>query len=428
MMLPFAEKSILALRAGHQDPVETTVYEGSIRSAKTFTSLHDWDNYVLHCPATTFMMSGNTLGSLSRNCLDDPEYGFMAITGGAARQRSDRDGSHFLDYAGKRIYLMGANDAASYKKAQGLSTGGWYADELPLHNPEFIKVALGRSTASPLIRNIATMNPENPSHWVYADKGIGIDRWGADYVPKLYRRFQFSLDDNPAITEDRKERLAASYSGVFYKRYILGLRVRAEGGIYTSFVNNRPGEPGNVLDVEPQGIHRVTLAADFGGSKSATAFAAVGWYLRDHRLNIVILDEHYDRENRSVESILAAWKSFVFKARERWPLGRAFGDSAEQLIIKSMNNCGAGIHVENAMKRPIIDRIRLFDVLFAQGRAQIMRRCKYSIDAFENAIWDPKKIDERLDDGTTNIDSLDANEYAVERDGSQLIQSITPAA
>jgi hypothetical protein len=52
------------------------VYEGAIRSSKTITSLFDWDNYILHCKEKAFLMSGNTLGSLSRNCLEG-EYGFL---------------------------------------------------------------------------------------------------------------------------------------------------------------------------------------------------------------------------------------------------------------------------------------------------------------------------------------------------------------
>lgn len=437
MILPFREKSIEALRLGHRAPVEMTIYEGSIRSAKTFTSLHDWNDYILHCPPGNLLMSGNTLGSLSRNCLDDPEYGFIAITGGAARQETDRDGSHYLNYDHKKIYLMGGNDAASFKKAQGLTILGWYGDEAPLQHIDFIKTALGRSIASLLIRNIATMNPEAPTHWFYRDAGIGIDRWGADFVPGLYRRFHFTLDDNPAISEERKEKLAASYTGVFYKRYILGLRVRAEGGIYTSFVNNKPGEPGNVLDELPglqrgherERIFKLTLGADFGGSKSATTFSATGWFINAKgQLSIVVVKEHYDPLNKSVESILSAWKTFVLKCREIAPIERAFGDSAEQLIIKSMNSCGAGVYVENAWKRPIIDRIRLYDVLYSQGRAFVMRDCPKTIEAVENCVWDAKKNDERLDDGTTNIDSLDAMEYSTERDASQLLESMRSVA
>ena len=53
-----------------------------------------------------------------------------------------------------------------------------------------------------------------------------------------------------------------------------------------------------------------------------------------------------------------------------------------------------------------------------------MRNCKHTIEAFENAVWDPNKTDIRLDDGTTNIDSLDAAEYSVEREASQLVRYI----
>lgn len=423
-MLPFKPKSIEALRAGHVDPVELTVYEGAIRSSKTWTSLWDWDNYILHCPEKTFLMSGNTLGSLSRNCIDG-EFGFLAVTGGLAQQRTDRDGSHFLSYGDKKIYLMGANDAASYRKLRGLSIGGWYADEINLHDKAFVETALGRSFASRWIRNIWTLNPSVPSHWLYTDKGIGIDRYGAPYVKDLYRWLHYTLDDNPAMTEERKARIAMQYSGVFFKRDILGMRVRGEGGCYPSFVHNRKGEPGNVLDEVPAKIYRATFGLDFGGNKSATTFCCTGWFVKDRLPAIVILDEVYDLENKSVESVMRAWSAFVDKCRRRWPIDVAWGDSAEQLILKSLNQLPTGLHVGNAMKRAINDRIRLFDVLFSQGRAYIMRNCKKTIEAFENAVYDEKSLDEsRLDDGSTNIDSLDAAEYSVERDMSQLIEGV----
>lgn len=425
-MLPVKPKSRRALNLGANDPTELTVYEGSVRSAKTWTSLWDWDDYILHCPEEKYLMSGNTLGSLSRNCIDG-EFGFLAVTGGLARQRTDRDGSHYLDYAGKKIYLMGANDAASFRKLRGLSIGGWYADEINLHDRLFVETALGRSFASRWIRNIWTLNPDVPTHWLYADKSLGIDRFGSDYVKDLYRWFHFTLDDNPAITEERKARIAQQYTGVFFKRYILGLRVRGEGGCYPSFVHNKQGKAGNVLDVAPQGIYRVTLGLDFGGNKSATTFCATGWYAgKDGLPAIVILDEVYDAENKSVESIISKWCAFVEMLRDKgYPLDRAFGDSAEQLIIKSLNQQPTGMRVENAMKREVNDRIRLFDVLFSLGRAHVMRNCVKTIEAFENAVWDEKKGDDtRLDDGSTNIDSLDCAEYSVERDMSRLVQGM----
>jgi hypothetical protein len=53
--------------------------------------------------------------------------------------------------------------------------------------------------------------------------------------------------------------------------------------------------------------------------------------------------------------------------------------------------------------------------LFACDRAFIYKKCKNLIDAVENAVWDPKGMkEERLDDGTSDIDSLDSWEYSFE--------------
>ena len=58
------------------------------------------------------------------------------------------------------------------------------------------------------------------------------------------------------------------------------------------------------------------------------------------------------------------------------------------------------------------------------NRFSVARTCKWTVDALKSAIWDAKKLTEdvRLDNGTTNIDSLDALEYAFERDIPILIE------
>lgn len=82
------------------------------------------------------------------------------------------------------------------------------------------------------------------------------------------------------------------------------------------------------------------------------------------------------------------------------------------------------MEVRNARKGEIIDRIRLCDMLMSQGRFFIMRRCRHTIAALSEAVWDSKSPtrDRRLDDGSTNIDSLDALEYALEPHANRLIE------
>ena len=57
----------------------------------------------------------------------------------------------------------------------------------------------------------------------------------------------------------------------------------------------------------------------------------------------------------------------------------------------------------------------------AQGRFHVMRRCKSVIQAISNAVWDSKHEDVRLDDGTSDIDTMDALEYTYEEYIDELV-------
>ena len=105
-----------------------------------------------------------------------------------------------------------------------------------------------------------------------------------------------------------------------------------------------------------------------------------------------------------------------------------YADSAEQTLIagirSSLRRNGLGwIRVENALKAPINDRINA--VLMAQGRFwYVGGECNSLVNALCTAVWDPKELTKnvRLDDGTSDIDSLDSFEYTLERRISQLIK------
>ena len=84
---------------------------------------------------------------------------------------------------------------------------------------------------------------------------------------------------------------------------------------------------------------------------------------------------------------------------------------------------GIGVNIGNTMKRPINDRIRATCILMGSDRFLVNRACRETIDALRTALWDAKHVTEdvRLDDGTTNVDSLDCLEYAFEREIPNLI-------
>ena len=107
-----------------------------------------------------------------------------------------------------------------------------------------------------------------------------------------------------------------------------------------------------------------------------------------------------------------------------------YADSAEQTLIagirSSLRKHGLGwVRVENALKTEINDRINATAILMAQGRFYYVQgECQSLVDALSTAVWDPKELTKnvRLDDGTSDIDSLDSFEYTFERQISRLIK------
>ena len=102
-------------------------------------------------------------------------------------------------------------------------------------------------------------------------------------------------------------------------------------------------------------------------------------------------------------------------------------DSAEQTLINGLRAAVAreriAVNIGNALKRPINDRIRATCLLMGAGRFFVSTVCRETADALSSALWDSKHLTEdvRLDDGTTNIDSLDAMEYSFEHEIPSLI-------
>ena len=105
----------------------------------------------------------------------------------------------------------------------------------------------------------------------------------------------------------------------------------------------------------------------------------------------------------------------------------AYCDNAEQVLIRSLRNAaikeGLTIRVADAWKLTVNDRINATVKLMAQDRFKYTEDCETLKDAFCTAIWNPKELtkSERLDDGTSDIDSLDAFEYSIERDIRRLL-------
>lgn len=254
-------------------------------------------------------------------------------------------------------------------------------------------------------------NPESPSHFVKAEL---IDKAEEKHIYCLH----FRLDDNLSLSQAVRDRYHRMFTGVFYRRFILGEWALTDGLIYPQFAD----APKSFTIAAPPVIQYAVIGVDFGGTGSAHSFTLTGF--TPGMREVAVLDEFYHNNKQngvlSPKEVEDAFVDFCKRAKSKYRVYEAFCDSAEQTLIQGLSiaaaRAGLGIDVRNARKGPINDRIAFYNSLMAQGRFLVCGTCVNTVKALSEAVYDSKKPveDVRLDNGSTNIDSLDSLEYSTE--------------
>ena len=404
------------------------VAEGAIRSGKTIDHCIIAAAYLEQTPDKFHLASGSTIGNAKLNIGVCNGFGLENLFRGRCRWGKYKDNEAlFVDtQTGEKIIIfVGGAKADIYKRILGNSYGLWIATEINEHydstdsRTSFIKVAFGRQVAAQKPLTLWDLNPSNPKASIYEDY---IDKYKAQGIAGGYLYEHFTIHDNATVTPERLAEIESRYdpNTVWYRRDILGQRAVAEGLIYQRFAD-RPDD--FILKEYPQ-INRAVIGVDFGGGTSAHAFCCLGFIGN----RIVVLDDFREKQALDAKRLSEQWVDFVKRCQMRWLVTDCYCDSAEQTLINSLRTAAAQyripINIWNALKKPINDRIRALCILIGTGRFFVHRTAENTIDALKTAVWDAKQKTEdvRLDDGTTNIDNLDAMEYAYERDIPVLIE------
>lgn len=392
------------------------IADGAIRSGKSVAMSLSFVIWAMsEFEACNFAMCGKTIGSFRRNVLFWLKLMLRSRGYSVSEQRTENLVIARRGSVENYFYVFGGKDERSQDLIQGITLAGVFFDEVALMPESFVNQATGRCSVDGS-KFWFNCNPGSPAHWFKTG-------WIDKRADKRLLYLHFTMDDNLSLTEAVKERYRGMYTGVFFKRYILGEWKSADGVIYRQFADDPERF---ILDEVPADIIIGTMGLDFGGNGSAHAGCLVG-ITRGYR-SIVILGEYYRKEVIDPGTLTDDVCGFVQRSQAQVRATSIWCDSAETTLIKGIRTEVFARHipveVRNARKGEIIDRIRLCDMLMSQGRFFIMRRCRHTIAALSEAVWDGKSPtnDKRLDDGSTNIDSLDALEYALEPHANRLIE------
>lgn len=351
---------------------------------------------------------------------------------------------------GEDVYCLGAEKISQVAKIQGASIKYCYGDEIAKWNKEVFQMLKSRLD-KPYSCFDGSCNPENPTHWLKEF----LDNEELDIYLQRYTIF-----DNPFLPEEFVQQLCKEYEGtIYYDRLILGLWKRADGAIYKRFADNPEAFLCEVVDEVTSGpkqkqfrkedITSIEIGLDFGGNQSGHSFVARG-YTDDYRdvialksRRIMAKDENEDIDSNRLNELFCEFIREVIEEYavcvkrgdyvEYCNVESVFWDNAETVLGNSIRNAVEKeypwISVRPAKKKQINDRIRCTVKLMGAGRFFITDDCKSLETALSDAVWNKEVVgkDERLDDGSTDIDSLDAFEYTIERDIKYLIEEVENA-
>lgn len=326
-----------------------------------------------------YILAGTSSTAIKNNVLQEL-YNELGI-----ELKYDKHGAFVL--CGVKVVQVYTGSVSGLKRARGFTAYGAYINEASLANETVFKEIISRCSGEGA-RIVWDSNPDNPNHWLKTDY--------IDINDDMIIDFHFTLDDNTFLSERYKNSIkAATPSGKFYDRDILGLWTIAEGAIYADFDKAK-----HIVKQAPDNIVHYYAGADWG---------------YDHHGSIVIIGETADGTVYIVDGIAKQYEEIDFWVEQAHDFKKKYGDidfyadSARPEHVVRFNREGFKVH--NARKEVIagieeVAKLWKNDQLFyVQG----------SIPRFEDEIYQYKwKPNSAKDEPLKEYDDvLDAIRYAI---------------
>lgn len=347
---------------------EAIVCDGAVRSGKTMAMGLSFFLWAQTCfDGQRFGICGKTVGSLRRNVLAEILPRLEGL--GARWQEKRSENLLTVTFLGHRnqYYIFGGRDESSASLIQGITFAGVLMDEVALMPRSFVEQACARCSVAGS-RLWFNCNPAGPGHWFYQN-------WILEAEKRNCLRLRFTMEDNPSLTQQIRQRYERLYTGVFYRRFVLGQWAQAEGRVYDFF------EPDMVRPVPAGPFERWYVSCDYGtvnptsmglwGLLDGVWYRVSEFYFNSRTAMRQMTDEEYAQQlqklvgQRKVTAVIVdpSAASFMEVLRRRgWR------------VIKAENDVVSGIRVTGD--------------LLKNGKIVICQGCKDCIREMDEYVWD----------------------------------------
>lgn len=389
---PFSKKQIMVMSWwAPESPVKDKngiIADGSIRSGKsTSMSL----SYVLWAMKSfnqqNFGMAGKTIASFRRNVLTQLKLMLRGRGYKVKEHRADNMFEVTKENVRNYFYIFGGKDESSQDLIQGITLAGMFFDEVALMPESFVNQATGRCSVEGS-KWWFNCNPDNPKHW-FNEKWIKKCRErGLLYV-------HFTMDDNLSLDEKIKERYRQQYTGVFYKRYILGFWAVADGLVYSMFDEDKHIVRG---DYPPAREYYVSI--DYG---TVNPFSAGLWGF-DGRTAVRQREVYYSGRDSGIRKDDEAYYQMLEEMIGDREIEYIIIDPSAASFIETIRKHGK--YLVKGADNDVLDGIRVTTTFLNSGKIKIHESCKNCIEEFGLYSWDEdskgdkivKQYDHSMDD------------------------------
>ena len=373
---------------------------GAVSTGKTVGTLYAFMHYCDRCPDSQLFMCGHTCETIYQNAvrllLESDQFVMIRpfLTWFSGKRQ--------LKYKDKTIQILGAKDEGAIKQIQGKTMSGFYGDEMTLY-PESIIDMINTRLRNPHSKGFASMNPTHPNHkmkqWI--DKAEAGD--------KDYYALHFTLEDNPFVSDDYKNRIKNSLSGMFYKRNYLGLWCMAEGAIFDFFDKDI-----HVVKRPPRAAEYWIAGVDFGmDHPCACVLLGISTGRFDQSGKCVWVEKEYvwDHKKKGRQKLVGELADDIEKFLEPYAVKAIYIDPSAEVLHAEFRR--KNLHVIHA-NNDVLNGIAYMTSEMANGNLFICEECKDLIKEIEGYVWDSKKAARGEDAPLKQFDDCtDALRYAV---------------
>lgn len=389
------------------------IADGAIRSGKTSSMGFSFAIWAMETfDRQNFAMCGKTIESFRRNCLGTLKKQLRSRGYSVQERKSENLVVISKGNVANMFYIFGGKDERSQELIQGITLAGIFFDEVALMPESFVNQGTARCSVDGS-KWWFNCNPAGPQHWFKVN-------WINKCKKKRIVYLHFTMSDNLTLSKGIKRRYAMQYAGVFYKRFILGLWVIAEGIIFDMFDKKR-----HVVTEAPKYDQMYYISSDFGIQNANV-------WLKWHQVTGTNIwyqqaeSVYSGREKQKQRTVKELADDLDALCNGTKPRAVIIDPSASAMKVELRKR---GYTIRSA-DNDVLDGISDVQTMLKEGRLIIDASCKHTQKEYQSYAWDSKAADRGEDKPIkVNDHCMDATRYfvrtlrLVKRDGMQSADS-----